>query len=221
MKYFIGVVLLCLFGSGLARSQEQADRSWRVDASVAFGIVQEQVKNSDGVSGGRLFQSVNGALMVAGGYRVANWLDLGAFFMVEAGDRSAADFGGVNSAGIPTTLTRAGGSYTMFWIGPLLRAHWRNAFLEIGYVAYGIRDDDAYPTLTSAGGTGYESFRSDPLRSWVFAPGMRTPLTEYLDLTLKVEYRFLYYNRRGDRLANELFYGTQSIRPHIGISMRL
>lgn len=219
MKSFIGVLLLWSFVSGSASSQEPGDRPWRIDPSIAFGILQEQVKNSDGESGGRLFQSVSGAVLVSGGYRVVNWLDLGAFFMVEAGDRSAAEFGGLDPAGIPTTLTRAGGSYTMFWVGPLMRVYWRNAFLEIGYVAFGIRDDDAYPTLTSVGGIGAESFRSDPLRSWVFAPGMRTPLTDHIDLTLKVEYRFLYYDRRGDRLANDLFYGTQAIRPHIGISI--
>lgn len=219
MKSFFTILLALPIVSLTAQSQDQADPAWRVDASIAFGLLAEQAKNADGKSGGRLFQSASGAFMAAGGYRVAGWLDLGAFLMLEAGDRSAADFGGVDGAGVPTTLTRAGGSYTMFWLGPLLRAHWRTAFLEIGYVALGIRDDDAYPTLTSAGGTGDESFRSDPLRSWVFAPGMRTPLAENVDLTLKVEYRFLYYNRRGDRLANDLFYGTQAIRPHLGITI--
>lgn len=219
MKPATGILLLCLLVPGVALPQQGRDALWRADASLAFGILQEQVKNADGKSNGRLFQSVSGALMAAGAYRLAGWLDAGAFVMVEAGDRAAAEFGGVDGNGVPGTISRAGGSYTMFWIGPFLRAGWRNAFLEIGYVAVGIRDDDAYPTLTSAGGSGGENFRSDPLRAWVFAPGMRTSLAPNLDLTLKVEYRFLYYDRRGDRLANELFYGTQAIRPHIGVSL--
>jgi hypothetical protein len=202
----------------MAHGQSKRDSLWRIDGSVAFGILQEQAKNESGQSGGRLFQSVSGALLLSGGYRVLCWLDGAVFVMLEAGNRSAAEFGGVDSRGVPTTLTRAGGTYTMVWIGPLLRAHWRTAFLEVAYVAFGVRDDAAYPALTSSGGSTEELFRTDPLRAWMFAPGMRTSLADNLDLTLKIEYRFLYYNRRGERLANRLFYGTQAIRPHLGVS---
>lgn len=221
MRSTCGLLALLLLAACGAAAGEGNGRRWRADASLAFGIIQEQAKNASGESGGRLFQSVSGALQAGGGYRVLDWLDLGAFLMAETGNRSAAEFGGVDAAGVPRTLERAGGSYLMFWIGPQLRARWRNAFLEVGYVALGIRDDDAYPALTAEGGTGAEQFRSDPLRAWVFTPGMSTPLGPHLDLTLKVEYRFLYYNRRGDRLAGELVYGTQAIRPHIGLSLAL
>lgn len=199
----------------------QSDSLWSVDASVAFGILQEQAKNASNESGGRLFQSVTAALLVSGTHHIAAWADLGVFGMVEVGERSAADFGGVNSAGVPTPISHDGGRYSMFWIGPMVRLNWRSAFLDIGYVAFGVRDDTAYPTLTSPSGSSDEPFRTDPLRSWMFTAGMRTPMWDNVDLTLKIEYRYLYYDRRGDRLENDLVYGTQAIRPHIGLSFSL
>lgn len=218
MKLFFVLTTLLLMSSRAAYATTSSDAPWRADASLAFGILQEQAKNSSGESGGRLFQSVNGAALLSGSYKTIDWLDAGLFFMFETGVRSAAEFGGVNSSGVPTTQTRSGGHYTMYWLGPMIRPHWRNLFLEIGYVALGLRDDNAYPALISVGGTSKDSFRTDPLRAWMFTLGMMTPLADRLNLTLKIEYRFLYYNRRGDRLANDLVYGTQAIRPHIGLA---
>lgn len=218
MKPFVNFVFLLCLAPSIALADNNSTSRWRADASLAFGILAEQAKSSSGESGGRLFQSVNGAALFSGTHKPLHWLDAGVFFMFEAGVRSAAEYGGVNSSGVPTTQTRAGGHYNMYWLGPIVRPHWKNLFLEIGYIALGLRDDNAYPTLISVGGTSKSSFKTDPLRAWMFALGMMTPLTESLNLTLKVEYRYLYYNRRGGELANDLVYGTQAIRPHIGLA---
>jgi len=215
-------ILLLSFISLIATVNVHAtELPWRADASLAFGILQEQSKNSSGESGGRLFQSVTGATLLSATYEPLSWLDTGLFFMFETGTRSAADFGGIDSRGVPTTVSRAGGHYDMYWLGPLIRPHWKNLFLEVAYIAFGLRDDNAYSGLVSPGGSTDDSFIVDPLRAWMFALGMSTPLWEKIALTLKVEYRFLYFNRRGGDLPGNTVYGTQAIRPHIGLAFRI
>lgn len=220
------LLLTALLPSTATRAAETTtaaeSRPWRIDASLAAALIAEQAKNSSGDSGGRLFQDAQLGLLLSGSRQALDWLDVGAFLMAEHGVRSASQFGGVGPDGVPTTISRSGGSYSFFWVGPLARARWRALFLEAGYIAFGVRHDGALGGLVTRSGGNSADLRTDPLRAWLFAGGATVPLTDRLGLTLRVEYRFTYYNRRGgERLNHDLLYGTQAIRPHVGLAYSL
>lgn len=203
-----------------AEAQQEKPHQWRVDSSVAFTLNQEQTRGSSGQSGGKLFQDLQAAALLSGTRSLTFCFDAGLFFLFEQGLRSAAQFNGVDASGTPGTRDKLSGTQTTYWFGPIIRGNYRWAFLEAAYIAFGRRSDTAYPTLASTGGSR-DAFRTHPLKSWLFSAGFGVPMNEALDLVVRVEYRYLYYNRRGsEKLPNDIVYGNQSIRPHIGVAWR-
>ncbi len=190
---------------------------------TSFFYAKEQAKGSSGQSGGALFTDRQNSLSLHGYFQLIpeSRFSFGAFTAFELGNRRSCDYGGTDAAGVPQPSACRAGKYTQFWIGPSVQWAWRSLILQTSYIAYGSRVDEAYPTLQSPGGSD-STFRTHPLKAWVFTPGFKLELTEQIEVFLKLEYRYLYYSKRGGgELAQSQLYGNQAIRPHLGIVVRL
>ena len=122
-------------------------------------------------------------------------------------------------SGLAVVATTTGGVYHEFWVGPLLRLDWRTLFLELGYGAFGIRSDEARDDLPAADGTTDSALLTHPGVAWLMALGGGVPVTELLQVVIRVEYRIRYYNRRvAGALQNDINHGTQNITPFIGVA---
>lgn len=184
-------------------------------ASTSFQIAKEQVKSASGDSNGALFTHQQLGGWVSALVPVAESIKAGGFVHYEHGKREMCDYS--LSSGVPTPISCNSGSYNQFWIGPTGRVEWKAVFFEASYVLFGIRGDTAYSNLYSNGST--ETLRTHPLKAWVFTPGVFVDLGNNLHLNLKLEYRYLYYSRvGGGNLPNDQLFGTQAIRPQIGLS---
>lgn len=202
-----------------AYGEEETRRPWAFSPSLAFAVTAEQLKNDQGQSGGRLFQNTQIGLLITGTRTVVSFFDAGLFFFVEKGIKSSATYAGVDGSGVPTVTELSEGNYSQLWLGPLIRGNWKFLFLELGYVLVGKRQDSQRANVPSTTGDSTSAFSSDPLRAWLITLGGRFALSEGLDFILRIEYRHLYYRSRGGNpLINDLKYGTQAIRPHLGLS---
>ena len=192
---------------------------WRVDTGIAFNISLEQVKDDNGASGGRLFQSVQYGFFGMTTYRLLSWFEAGLFTHVERGVRSAANLGPNDASGAPTIVDKVGGSYTQFWIGPTVRAFWKTLFLELSYIAYGIRWDSARSDIPNTSGDGASTFRISPSVAYLITFGGGVPITDTLQAVLRLEYRILYYDRRGVQSCRGFSLRNSEHSPSGGVSL--
>lgn len=184
---------------------------------TSFMFAKEQVRNGAGDPTGPLFMDRQLGLQLSGRYRFAPWFSAGLFTHFENGERQSCLYG-TSSQGVAEAQSCRDGDYHQFWIGPAGRVEGEIWFLDVHYIAYGSRVDQAYPSLTGSGATS-TTFRTHPLKAWVFFPGAQFDLGGSFSLMLKLEYRYVYYNRRGRvPLSGSQLYGNQAIRPQIAVA---
>lgn len=146
------------------------------------------------------------------------WAHLGVFLRWDVGAREAGRFAGFNTATGKTVVEgEVGGGFQELWLGPTVRFAWRMLWAEVGYGAVGLRWDDAREDLRDASGDAQGALKTHPGIAWVFGVGGLVALTDGLDLSLRLEYRIRYYNRRGSALADQIVHGTQNYSPLIGV----
>ena len=221
------VGLFCL-NNGLGAQTEKANEKEkkldlvRIDASLGFSRFEQQIKSGlDGARGERLVENFELGLLFDATHQVFSWLSVGLYTQFDVGNREAATFAGFDSTGAATTAGRVGGRYSEFWLGPLLRFQWRMIFAEFAYGAIGVRHDTARSDLPNQSGN-LGDFRTHPGVAYMFAVGWYHKITENLALSLRMQYRIRYYNRRGSEdLQNNIVHGTQNYSPFIGLSYAL
>jgi hypothetical protein len=205
---------------------EEATERWRVDAGLTVRRFEQQFKvEVGGARGERLVQEQEVGLLTTATWRVWGPFSAGAYLRLDAGTREASRFTGFDEDGKATVAPTVGGDFTELWVGPLVRAQWRTLFAELGYGALGLRDDDARGDLTTADGDTSTALRTLPTVAWIANFGGGVPLTEELELVLRLEYRVRYYDRRGsDKLrtaeGDEVVHGTQNLTPFVGVAWR-
>ena len=215
-KYFL-FALCGIFQ--LVLSQKKYD-AWRVEGGVVLSHFQQQVKQKVGDERGqRLVNEFQLGGLFSGGYRIHKFIHLGVFARVDRGERYLAHFNGFDAEGKTQTKDGIGGTYTEFWIGPLVQLQWKQLTLDLGYAPYGTRSDNARNDIPNANGSTDGSFSLHPTIAWLISLGGGFNVVENLDVLIKIEYRPRYYSERGgEKLINEIEHGTQSIVPVIGVA---
>lgn len=192
-----------------------------VDAALGFSRFEQQVKSEvGGASAEPLVQEQSGSLALTATYRVAPFLRLGLFAEVDVGRRAVRSFLQLDPEGTPLVTEARGGSFRELWFGPLLRLQWRMLFFDAGWALVGRRWDDARLDLPDADGDSAAPLRTSRRIAWRFGLGAEVPLVEGVTLSLRVQYRVRYYDRRRRALANDVVHGTQGISPSVGIMWR-
>ena len=197
-----------------------ADELLRIDGGLNLSRFEQQVKSEVGdVAGERLVMESQLGFVAMGSYRVLGPLSLGLFMQYDIGERAAGKFVGFDSDGKTVIGNETGGTYHEFWMGPLLRLQWRTLFLELAYGAFGIRVDDARDDLPDEEGSTSSALRTSPTIAWLMALGGGVPVTDSLQVVLRLEYRIRYYDRRNSGgLRDEIVHGTQNFTPFVGVA---
>ena len=197
---------------------EAAEETWRFDTGLTLTRFEQQVKAEVGGEWGeRLVEEFGVGLLGAASYRCWGPLSVGLFTRFDFGSRKEARFQAVEE-GRAVIVSEVGGAYTELWVGPFVRAQWMTLFVELGYGAIGIRDDDARDDLVNENGDTESALKASRAVAWILDLGGGVPLTEALHLALRMEYRVRYYDRRGSSLADKLVHGTENFMPFIGLA---
>lgn len=194
----------------------------RVDGSLTGSRFEQQVKTEiGGARGERLVEQTEFGVALFGTYDVWGPLSVGLFAQFDAGLRNAGRFDSFDAENRPIVVGEVGGGYTEFWAGPLLRARWKQLFVELGYGLVGLRSDDARDDLTTADGDVESALRTSRTVAYLFGIGAGIPINKNLQAVLRIQYRIRYYDRRsGDPLVDETVHGTQNLTPFIGLAWR-
>ena len=197
-----------------------AEEAWRIDGGLSLSRFEQQVKSEvGGVAGERLVMESQVGFAAMGSYRVWGPLSLGLFVQYDLGERAAGKFEGFDADGKTVIGSESGGSFQEFWVGPLLRVQWRTLFFELAYGAFGIRTDDARDDLPDVDGSTSSALRTSPTIAWLMALGGGVPVTDSLQVVLRLEFRIRYYDRRGSgALKDNIVHGTQNFTPFIGVA---
>jgi len=192
------------------------------DAGLTLHHFQQQAKTEiGGVRGERLVEETALGLQLAGTYAVLDYLHVGLFTRLDAGKREAGAFSGFDEDGAAVTMGELGGTYAEWWLGPLARAQYRSVFLEVGWGALGLRSDGGRDDLPDEGGSTAGAFATTPAVAWTVALGGGVPLSDDLELLLRLQYRVRYYTTRGGRsLIGDAAQGSQDLTPFAGVGMR-
>ena len=190
----------------------------RLTSDLAVSRFEQQVKTEiGGARGERLVEETFLGLNVQGSYLLWDYFAAGVFVRGDVGSRSAGTFEAFDENGAPTIVDETGGAFAELWLGPVVSAHYKTLFAQVGYGALGLRCDSARDDLPAEGG-GTGAFRTSPTIAWLVAIGGGIPVLETLQIHLRLEYRVRYYTRRsGDVLENDVAHGTQNLTPFFGI----
>jgi hypothetical protein len=216
----LGFCAMSLLVPRAADAAESPPASWRLDGGLTLSRFEQQVKTEvGGARGERLVKETELGLAAFVTYRVFKPILAGLFVQFDLGSRSAGRFDAFDANNTPILKDTTGGSFTELWIGPLVRAEWRRLFVELGYGAFGVRDDGARSDLPAVDGTTDGAFTTSPTIAWLLALGGSVPLKDNLELVLRLEYRVRYYTKRGgNALKNNIVHGTQNLTPLVGVS---
>jgi hypothetical protein len=198
----------------------EADETWRLDAGISFSRFEQQVKSEiGGLAGERLVEETELGLAAMGTWRVWGPLALGLYLQYDVGSRSAGHLDHFDDEGKPTIQDETGGSFQEFWAGPMVRAQWRTLFVEVAYGALGVRLDEARKDLPDVAGNTDSALLTSPSIAWLLALGGGVPITDVLELVIRLEYRVRYYDRRSNGALNdEVVHGTQNFTPFVGVA---
>lgn len=195
-------------------------KTWTIEGGITVSHFQQQVKRAVGEPRGqRLVNEFQLGGLIAGYYRIHDYISVGGFVRFDRGERFLANFSGFDANGKTQTADGIGGTYTEIWIGPLLQFHWKQLTFDAGFAPYGQRDDRARGDIPNTNNSTEGSFSLHPSIAWLFSLGGRFDIYENIDVMLKLEYRPRYYSARGGTaLINDIEHGTQSIVPVIGMT---
>lgn len=216
MKKFFSFVFIAM--QSLPCQQQAAP--WRIEGGITVSHFQQQVKRAVGdIRGQRLVNEFELGAMLSGSYQIHEFVHLGIFVRADRGERFLARFNGFDAEGRTQTKEGIGGTYTEFWIGPLVQLQWKQLTLDLGFAPYGYRNDNARDDIPNVLGSTDGSFFLHPTIAWLISLGGGFSLLEQVEATIKVEYRPRYYSQRGgEDLANNVEHGTQSVVPIIGVA---
>lgn len=215
----VGVLLLLA-------SPAMADERLRFDLALTYDRFEQQIKSEiGGARGERLVEESFLGLQAAATWQVwandAFGVDVGWYGQYDSGTRNAGRFVGLDANDMTITEGEVGGDFSEFWTGPLVRASWRRLFIELGYGALGLRDDDARGDLLDEMGRAEDSLRTTPTVAWMVGLGGSIEVAPGWAVVLRAQYRVRYYDRRGDaELVDELVHGTQNFTPFFGVAWR-
>jgi hypothetical protein len=200
----------------------QSKSKYSLDGGLILSHFQQQVKQDVGdPRGERLVFEYEIGLLLTGRYELNDYFSAGIFIRTDIGKREAALFDGFDIEGKTKVKNQLGGNYTEVWFGPEVMFHWKQLFAEVGYGLVGIRSDEGRDDIPSNSGDTVGSFTTNPSISWLISIGGFVPLSDNLEILLKLEYRLRYYNKRGgEPLIDNIDLGTQSISPLIGVSWK-
>ena len=219
MKYLF-VVSIFMFVAALSA---QDKNEWLLESGVTFNHFQQQVKAEVGdPRGQRLLNIFELGLNLSATYKWNEWLAAGLFLRVDRGQRDMAAFNGFDADGKTVIKDKLGGTYSELWFGPLVQVFWKQLGLELGYAVVGLRKDFGRPDIPNQSGEKDGVFSLNPSVAWLVNFSGFFPINDHLDVSLKAEYRGRYYlERGGKKLINNIYHGTQSIVPVIGIRWHL
>jgi hypothetical protein len=218
----VALIALSSASPAAVEAGETASETWRVDGSFSYRRFEQQFKPEvGGLKGERLVEESELCAGLLATWRVLEHLDVGAYLRFDTGSRQAGRFAGFE-AGRTRVDPSVGGAFSELWIGPLLRTGWKWIFLELGYGAFGLRDDEARADLSTAVGDTSTPLRTLPTVAYLANLGVAVPLDDRFDLVLRLEYRVRYYDRRGEvKLVtadgDPVVHGTQNFTPLLGL----
>lgn len=199
----------------------QGERSaWRLETGIVISHFQQQVKQAVGdPRGQRLVNEFQIGGLLSAGYRVTDMMHAGFFLRADRGERFLARFDGFSPEGKTKTINGIGGTYTEWWLGPIVQFSWRQITLDLGFAPFGARSDRARNDIPNEQNIADGSFSLHPTIAWLIALGGSFEISETVSLVMKLEYRPRYYSERnGSALLNNVEHGTQSVVPVVGIS---
>ncbi len=141
---------------------------------------------------------------------------------VSAGAYIRYDFGNRQYASSPNSTEYSGITYIIdtdleeFWFGPIIKGHYKNVFLGLGYGLSAKRVDN-FLGLSNDDGFG-NSLTTNSI-AWLIQLGGKFEINENLDFNIIMEYRVRYYDKvNGLNIRGDYVIGTQNITPMAGIS---
>lgn len=204
------------------RGQEVKRHFYSAELTGTFSGFEQQIKTEiGGIKGELLTSDSELSLQAVGTYNVWRFISAGWYLQYDSGNRESAQFSGFDENGAAEVINLQGGAYREVWSGPLIRAHYKQAFFEVAYGLLGTRKDDARIDLYNEEGSNEGDLTVDPSVAWMFGLGVQVSLFDDFLLMFKAQYRVRYYDSRdGEKLENEIVHGTQNFSPMIGLSYK-
>ncbi len=207
----------CSFAFG--ESTAESKQPLRLVSNLTFDRFEQQVKQEvGGTKGQKLVEDNSLALHLSITYAPLEYISIGFFARGDIGTRSAGNFERFDGEGAALITDETGGAYLEFWLGPLLAAHYKTFWFELGYAVLGVRSDDARADLQGTSGEEESPLQTSPTIAWLVALGAGLPVLDTLQINLRLEYRVRYYDSRGGNpLADKVVHGTQNLTPFFGV----
>lgn len=196
-------------------------KDFTVTSNIGTTMLQQQVKDE---VGGRsypvLYNYTELNLNMEVRYNISEYLSAGAYVRYDFGNRQVSD-GVLHGNGNRTHINF---DYNESWVGPIVKGHYKDVFLGLGYGLLATRNDGFLgityenPGFFQGSSVGNEVLTTSSI-AWLVQLGGKFELSENLDLNLFLEYRVRYYDKVNDlKIKDGYVIGTQNITPMAGIS---
>ncbi len=190
-------------------------KDFTVTSNVGATMMQQQVKDEvGGMSYPVLYNFTELNLNLEVRYNINDYLSAGAYVRYDFGNRQESVIV-IGRDGFEV-FESVNADYNETWVGPIVKGHYKDVFLGLGYGLLATRNDDFVRIPSSA--ENIEKLTTSSIACLVQLGG-QFELSESLDLNIMVEYRVRYYDKfEGTNLIDDYVIGTQNFTPMAGIS---
>ena len=210
------IIIVALFASITLTAKD-----FTVTSNIGTTMLQQQVKDE---VGGRsypvLYNYTELNLNMEVRYNISEYLSAGAYVRYDFGNRQVSD-GVLRGSG---SQSRINFDYNESWVGPIIKGHYKDVFLGLGYGLLATRNDGFLgityenPGFFQGSSVGNEVLTTSSI-AWLVQLGGKFDLIENLELNIMVEYRVRYYDKVNElNIKDDYVIGTQNITPMAGIS---
>ncbi len=219
IKFIFLVVLLSSFQSLSAKPTT----NFSLFSHLHFNRFEQQIKSEvGGEKGDLLTEDVEISLHFGFEYSLLEHWSLGLFIRFDQGTRELGQFDSLDSSNQPVIVNNIGGAFSEAWLGPYAGFRRGIFAVDLGYGLLGFRDDKARDDIKNINGESNGSFRTSLSVAWFISAGLTAPLLDFLDLSIRFEYRIRYYEFLDNKkLMGDIAHGTQNITPFIGIHWKI
>lgn len=190
-------------------------KDFTVSSNIGATLMQQQIKDEvGGQSNPVLFNYSEVNLNLEVSYNINEYLSAGAYYRYDFGNRQNSSI--VHTRGGVDVYQTANADYIESWVGPIVKGHYKDVFLGLGYGLLATRND-SYIEIPDQN-IGAEALTTSSI-AWLVQIGGQFELSESLDLNIMVEYRVRYYDKLdGSDIVGGYVIGTQNFTPMIGVS---
>jgi hypothetical protein len=188
---------------------------WHFELAFFPMLLEQQIEGPN--RDDKLTQDATLSTALSISYAPLEWIEPALWLQLDAGNVRRATFTRPDATGATSEDQLVEGSFWELWVAFMARGRLGPGFVELGWAPLMLRQDTVRDDLPNVNGETDGVFEGSRSVAFILGGGASLPVWDYLDITLRLQFRIRYLVARGgEPLADEEENGQMALWPYFG-----